>query len=149
MNIFKLGMNKVILGATALSMLGLTIAPSIALAQNDGDVFGIGDIEGENGIKLGRASLQTTVAKLINVSLSLLGMIAVVIVLIGGFKWMTAGGNEDKVAEARKLIFAGIVGMAIILSAWAIARFVLSNLANATDVQRTNDAIDVAPANGG
>lgn len=140
MNIFKLGMNKVVLGATAAFSIAMVAAPSMALAQQDqnSDIFGIGGIEGDaegEGIVLGRASLQETVAKLINVALSMLGMIAVVIVLIGGFKWMTAGGNEEKVGEARKLIFAGIVGMAIILSAWAIARFVLVQLSSATAVQ--------------
>lgn len=139
MNIFKIGMNKVVLGATAAFSIAMVAAPSMALAQQENsDIFGIrgieGDAEGE-GIVLGRASLQETVAKLINVALSMLGMIAVVIVLIGGFKWMTAGGNEEKVVEARKLIFAGIVGMAIILSAWAIARFVLVQLSSATAVQ--------------
>lgn len=128
-----------------LFMLGMVVAPQAALAQanvTEGDIFGTKEIDdADNGIALGKASIQTTVVRLINVALSLLGIIAVVIVLIGGFKWMTAGGNEDKVAEARKLIFAGIVGMAIILSAWAIARFVLSNLASATDVRRGTDEI--------
>ena len=81
----------------------------------------------------GNENLVTSSARIINVALGLLGIIAVVIILAGGFKWMTAGGNEDKVAEARKLIFAGIIGLAIILSAWAIARFVIENLATATN----------------
>jgi hypothetical protein len=52
--------------------------------------------------------------------------------LLGGFKWMTAGGNEDKVGEAKKLITAGIIGLVIILAAFAIATFVLSQLLSAT-----------------
>ena len=77
-------------------------------------------------------------ASLINVAMGLLGIIAVVIILIGGFQWMTAGGNDDKVAEARKRIFAGIIGLAIILSAWAIAIFVFKQLGKATGIQDTN-----------
>ena len=65
---------------------------------------------------------------------------SVVIVLIGGFRWMTAGGNDEKVAEARKWIFSGIIGLAIVLSAWAIARFVLKQLATATDVTGASTA---------
>jgi uncharacterized membrane protein len=53
------------------------------------------------------------------------GIIAVVIILAGGFKWMTAGGNEDKVGEARKMIISGVIGLAIIMSAFAIAQFVI------------------------
>ena len=67
------------------------------------------------------------------VALSLLGIVAVVIVLIGGFRIMTAGGNEEKVTEGRKWLFSGIIGIAIVLSAWAIARFILGSLSEATN----------------
>ena len=87
----------------------------------------------ENTLNLGSQDLVTTITQIINLALSLLGIIAVIIILIGGFKWMTAGGNEDKVGEARKMIFAGIIGLAIILSAWAIAKFVITQLADVTD----------------
>ena len=98
------------------------------------DPFGI--TKTETGLKgtlaVGEGGLIGTVTSIINVALGLLGIVAVVIILIGGFKWMTGGGNEDKVAEARKLIFAGIIGLAIILSAWAIAKFVIESLQTAT-----------------
>jgi hypothetical protein len=45
---------------------------------------------------------------------------------------MTAAGNEDRVEKAKKLIVAGIIGLAIILSAYAIARFVVNSLVSAT-----------------
>ncbi|MEA1963381.1 MAG: hypothetical protein U9M94_04055 [Patescibacteria group bacterium] len=57
--------------------------------------------------------------------MTFLGIIAVVIILLGGFKWMTAAGNEDKLAEAKKLIIAGIIGLIIILCAYAIVNFVI------------------------
>ena len=81
---------------------------------------------------LGTKDIRTTVADIINVALGLLGIVAVVIVLAGGFTWMTAAGNEDKVDKAKKMIFAGIIGLAIILSAYAIARFVITSLITAT-----------------
>lgn len=137
-------------------LFGLVLAPAVALANPvDGanedapapskDVFGVGYVEGQpgkgEGIALGSEDLRTTAARIINVALGLLGIIAVVIVLIGGFEWMTAGGSEEKVGEARKRIFAGIIGIAIILSAWAITRFVLDNLKTATNVDE-NAAAD-------
>jgi len=81
---------------------------------------------------LGSTSLDSAVVGLINVALGFLGLIAVIIILIGGFKWMTAGGNEDKVGEARKTIFAGIIGLAIILFAWGITTFVVTHLGKAS-----------------
>ncbi len=81
---------------------------------------------------LGNADFQETIGQLIRVALGFLGIVAVVIILYGGFKWMTAGGNDEKVAEAKRLIIAGIIGLAIILSAYAIASFVISSLVEAT-----------------
>lgn len=87
-------------------------------------------IEGE--LQLGQTDIRTMIASIINVLMSLLGILAVVIILLGGFKWMTAMGDEDKVGEAKKLISQGIIGLVIILSAWAIARFVIDSLVEAT-----------------
>lgn len=80
---------------------------------------------------LGSGSLTQTIASIIRVILGFLGVVAVVIILIGGFKWMIAGGNNDKVGEARKYIFAGITGLVIILSAYAIAEFVIDQITSA------------------
>ena len=87
----------------------------------------IGDVAG-----LGQSDLRTTIAQIIRAALAFLGVIAVVIIIWGGFKWMISGGADEKVRDARKLIVMGIVGLAIVLSAYAIAQFVISSLASAT-----------------
>ena len=89
-----------------------------------------GTIDTETG--LGNTDPRQMAAKVINVFLGFLGIIAVVIILLGGFKWMTAGGNEEKVGEAKKLMAAGIIGLVIILAAYSIANFVVSRLINVT-----------------
>ncbi len=76
--------------------------------------------------------VRTVASRIINIILTLLGTVATVIILIGGFKWMTGGGNEDKVGEAKKLMAAGVVGLAIVLTAYSIATFVINNLESAT-----------------
>jgi hypothetical protein len=90
----------------------------------------LGGVGGETG--LGDEDFDKTVGSLINVALGLLGVIAIVIVLAGGFLWMVAGGNEEKVSKAKRLLIAGVIGLAIILSAYAISSFVLSSLISAT-----------------
>ena len=77
------------------------------------------------------SDLPGIVVNIINIVLGLLALIAVVIVLIGGFEWMTAGGNEDKVATAKKRLIYGLIGLAIIFLAYGIVTFVIDRL---TDV---------------
>lgn len=85
------------------------------------------------GAGLGERDPREIAASIINIMLGFLGILAVVIILIGGFKWMTAAGNEDQVGEAKKIIVAGIIGLVIILASWGIASFVLNSLLNATN----------------
>lgn len=112
---------------TAVAMM-IAIAPMAQMAPPP-DPFGIDAAEVD---ALGNEDLIETITAIINVALGLLGIIAVVIILYAGFQWMTAGGNEEKVTEARARIIQGVIGLAIILSAYAIANYVITQLATAT-----------------
>lgn len=83
-------------------------------------------------ILLGDKDPREIAASVINIILGFLGIVAVIIVLAGGFKWMTAGGNQDKVDEAKKLMTAGIVGLVIVLAAFGMAKFIIDALVSAT-----------------
>jgi hypothetical protein len=83
-------------------------------------------------LQLGTADLKTTVVNIIQWILGLLGLIAVIMILYGGFVWMTAGGNEEKVASAKKVISAAVIGLIIVLLAWAIVIFVVKTTSNVT-----------------
>ena len=122
-------------GLTCKSLSGSTkktCVSSTTSGSKTTDTFGLTKVNKGLNDSLGNTGLQETIGNIINVALSLLGVVSVVIILIGGFKWMTAGGSEEKVDEARKQIMQGIVGLAIILSAWAITIFVLQSLSKAT-----------------
>jgi Zn-dependent protease with chaperone function len=116
-------------------VLSLAVIPMLSFAggisPSDAERFGITAVE-DGDLDLGNKSPIETATSLINTAMIFLGLIAVGIVLIGGFKWMTAGGGEEKITEAKKLMSAGVVGMIIILSAWSIAKFVIEKLLNAT-----------------
>ncbi|MBI4138521.1 hypothetical protein HY479_00015 [Candidatus Uhrbacteria bacterium] len=124
--------SKIARGAATVGMAAALSLPSIALAQGELNVNDLGVGAVQSSIKLGSGDVRETAARIINVALGFLGIIAVIIVLMGGFKYMISGGNEEKVAEAKKLIVSGIIGLAIILSAWAITSFVISRLVSAT-----------------
>jgi len=113
--------------AVIFGLLGLLLLPQVVGAIS----LDVG-WEQTSAIGLGTRDVRETIASIINVMLGLLGIVAVVIILIGGFKWMTAMGNTENVDKAKKLIFQGIIGLVIILSAYAIANFVLSSLLRVT-----------------
>lgn len=118
------------------ALLALTLATPV-LAQTGGaltgeDLFGgVTSDEFAETAGLSSADLPRTIASIIRTALGFLGIVAVVIILAGGFMWMTAGGNEEKVKSAKRLIIQGIIGLVIILSAFAIASFVISSITSA------------------
>ncbi|HAO81427.1 MAG: hypothetical protein UV57_C0012G0012 [Parcubacteria group bacterium GW2011_GWD2_43_10] len=119
---------KYVAGALAYGLPAMVMAQGIT-----SDLSNLGLNEFGNETNLGtNVALIATIARIINILLGFLGVIAVVLVLLGGFKWMTAAGNEDKIGEAKKLMGAGVVGLVIILAAYAIAAFVVNQLASAT-----------------
>lgn len=131
----KLFQHKAWLSVLAVLAMSVILAPNVsAQGTNPDDPFGVGDVEAGPLAITQANDLQQTIGSIINVGLSLLGLVSVIIILIGGGKWMFAGGNDEKVTEARKLIISGVIGLAIIMSAWAIARFVLDSLGEATGI---------------
>jgi len=116
------------------------VLPAIAPVFADDSSYGLDSVAGKEGAGLQKADLKSTIGKLLKVALGFLGIIAVVIVLVGGFKYMTAGGSDEKVGDAKKWIISGIIGLAIILSAYAITSFALSSFTK---------AITDSPADGG
>ena len=89
----------------------VVIAPAASFAVGTIDVNDLGADQVSTGIELGEKSPIATATSLINTAMIFLGLIAVCIILLGGFKWMTAGGGEEKITEAKKLMSAGVVGI--------------------------------------
>jgi len=77
------------------------------------------------------ANLTNIIGLLINTALGLLGVLLLCYLLYGGFLWMTAQGDGKQVDKARQLITNTIIGLVIIVSAYALANFILTNLASA------------------
>ncbi len=69
-------------------------------------------------------SMATIIGKIVNAFLGLLGIIFIVLMLYGGYNWMTAGGDEAKMEIAKKTIRSAIVGVIITASSYAIWDFI-------------------------
>ncbi len=126
-------MKKISKHLMSLAIVSLLVLPIFAVnAQVDPNTaYGItATNDALNGV-LGTSNSdpRETAGKIIQLALGFLGLIAVVIVLFGGFKWMTAAGNEDKVEEAKKVLGAGVIGLFIVLAAWGLSSWVINIIA--------------------
>lgn len=118
--------NKILKSLVTVFMLVMSLTPFLASpVLATGPDFGQSYAESTN---LGNEDPRTIMANLLNLAMTFLAIIAVIVILIGGFKWMTAAGSEDKVSEAKKIVVGGVIGLVIILAAWAIASFVLNTV---------------------
>lgn len=123
---------------TKLALIAGSVAtlalPVMAHAQEDATSYSVESIGSKLG--LGEADLKETVLNILNLVLGLLSLVAVIMIIIGGFTWLTAGGNEEKVDRAKKIISAAVIGLIIVLLAWAVVIFVAKTTSNVT----TNEA---------
>jgi len=119
-------MPTITIAAFALLLLAVP-----AQATNLGETVNVGLNYG-TATGLGTRDIREVIMAIINVILSFLSIVAIILILTGGFKWMVAGGNDEKVDEAKKTLTSGIVGLVVIFTSYAIASFVVRSLTNVT-----------------
>jgi len=91
----------------------------------------------------------SVVATVIEAFLGFLGIIFVIQMIYAGFSWMTAAGNDDQVKKATALIRRSIIGLIIIVSAYAITYTVFNLLpgAGGSGSGTANVSVDVSKQN--
>ena len=89
----------------ALISAGL-FSVNFVFAQN----LDVGINEINNAIVLSDTDPRIIIARIINIALLFLGVIAVGLIIYAGFLWMTSGGNEDKIDKAKNTLKNAIIG---------------------------------------
>ena len=101
---------------------GVEIANNSGLANN----AGLDNISGQ--VNLPQTDIRVFIVRLINISLSLIGIILVGLVTYGGWLWMTSEGDPQKINQAKAMFKNATIGLLIVLSAFAIVNFILKAL---------------------
>jgi amino acid transporter len=102
-----------------LSFFLLLSFPYFSFAQEYENELTQGTIIVEEG------DLIKIIFEVIRYLLSFLGVAAVLIIIYGGFLWMSAGGDPEKVGKAKKIITQAIIGLIIILLSYSLTMFVI------------------------
>lgn len=69
---------------------------------------------------------ENMIYRTISVLLSFVGVFFLILTIYGGILWMTAGGSEEQMGKAKKVLRNAIIGVLVILGAYAITNFVMS-----------------------
>lgn len=135
--------HKWILGVFfALSLMFCQVAP-VALAQNAQGAINNGLCTGANlqftdNPKAGNCDntgdatqkINKLIHTIINLLSVIVGVVAVIMIIVGGFRYITSGGSDTGVTGAKNTILYAIIGLIIVALAQVLVRFVLSKVTN-------------------
>lgn len=76
-------------------------------------------------------AINNTVWDVINILSVIVGIIAVIMIIIGGFRYITSGGDPNRIASAKNTIIYALIGLLIAVFAQVIVRFVLKQSSDA------------------
>ena len=78
----------------------------------------------------GEKSLMSNVNMLINVFTSVMGFLAVVMIIYGGFMLLTAQGDPARIKRGKDVVLYSVIGLILVMLAYAIVNFVMTNVTN-------------------
>lgn len=117
---------------TAALFLSIAFAPLTVLATSAADnlLEGVGKTAEQAGIsentkKDPTDNLAKMLGRMLNYMFGIVGTVFVIIILIGGYKWMAGGGNEEGIKEAKTFILNGVFGLIVIFTSYALVIAIL------------------------
>lgn len=126
--IFKPAILSIFLFTLALSanaQIGEDINTNLTDA---GSSAGVTDETGE------APGIEEIIGNIIQAALIMIGTIFLVLIVYGGYLWMTARGNQEQVKKAKDIVIQASIGLVLVLAAWAITFFILIATLEATKI---------------
>ncbi len=127
----------------ALFLLILLVLPFVCQADSDPEpasaqptkmseaVAGLAELVGLDTGAGEEATLQQRIGQIIKALLFFLGTLFFILTIYAGIVWMIARGNEEKVTEAKNTLIGSVIGLAIVIGAYAISSAILRILLSA------------------
>ncbi len=106
---------------SALYFLGAAVAVRA-------DEYGLDAAASNAELKKTSVDAPTLIGKLLGTVLGFTGTLFFILVVWAGLMWMTAAGNDERIKLAQKILASAVIGLVIVLSAYAITRFIGSSL---------------------
>jgi hypothetical protein len=110
-------------GAVAVSPVHVIAATATA---KDQVCAGVGTVTGSGGCTSSGSDLGSVVKLVLDVFSSFVGLVAVVMFIWGGFKYITSGGDAGKVTSAKNTLIYAVIGVVVVVFAQTIVQFVVT-----------------------
>lgn len=94
----------------SLAVIALTAAGSVAAYTPTG------------AAALENVTVEEILTKVITWAVGIAALVCSLVIVIAGVLWITAGGDDTQLGKARKMLIYGIIGLVIVLGAWALVR---------------------------
>lgn len=132
-------MYKKLLAAAGTAGAAISAWTTVALAVVEpvtgglpGSVTNLGNVGANADLGSGATNLPALVGNIISVVLGFLGIVFIILIVYAGIKWMMAQGEAEKTKEATRMIQQAVVGLVIVVAAYAISNYVIGALLTAT-----------------
>lgn len=116
----------------ALSLGALLILPSLVSAQTAStSLMGrLNIVAGGGGYNTGPGAPTSAqiIGTVVGAFLGFTGLTFIILIIIAGYGWLTAGGNEEKIKKASSTIKSAIIGVIVAFSAWTLWTFIFEKL---------------------
>lgn len=125
-------LNKITLTLALAGAFSMPFVPAVALAQTKEDICkGVGLAGGTANCAEPSTgpSVDSTVKLVVSILSFIVGLAAVIMIIIGGFKYITSSGDANNISSAKNTILYAIVGLVVAVLAQVLVRFVLNQAA--------------------
>jgi magnesium-transporting ATPase (P-type) len=132
-----------LLVAQAIAVLSLMLAPvAPVFAQDAQEQINAGLCTGSNlqftentstadcSTSDATERVNSLIKTIVNLLSAVVGIVAVVMIIFGGLRYITSGGNDSSVTGAKNTILYAIIGLIIVALAQVLVRFTLNKVAN-------------------
>lgn len=108
------------ISAALAAVSGLALSTSSALAQRQPILPDSSQIEAG-----GDFTIASLIASLINGAILISALAVLLYLILGGFQWLTSGGDKGKTESARNKITSALIGLLIVIASWAVYQLIL------------------------
>lgn len=116
--------------SAACSNIGNNVAGGAYSAANNGGSTGNTSLcSSSSGVS--NDAIGTLASKIVNIFSIIVGAVAVIMIIYGGFRYITSGGDSNKVGSAKNTLIYAIIGLIIVALAQIIVHFVINTSSNA------------------